>query len=81
MATNPGSHHKRTKHVDITHHFIQEQVEEGKIRLLDIDTKENVADIFTKALPRDRHEYLVSKLQLVPLPVSLAAVGTLSEGE
>jgi hypothetical protein len=81
VATNPGSHHKRTKHVAITHHFIQEQVEEGKIRLLDIDTKENVADIFTKALPRERHEYLVSKLHLVPLPVSLAAVGTLSEGE
>ena len=81
VAKNPGSHHPRTKHVDITYHFIQEHVEEGRVRLLDIDTKDNVADLFTKALARDRHQDLVQRLQLLPLPASLNNNGTLSVGE
>ncbi|KNZ71374.1 Copia protein [Termitomyces sp. J132] len=43
--------HSRVKHVDIKYHFLQEQVTLNKIALRYINTKDNVADVFTKALP------------------------------
>lgn len=41
---------KRLKHVDIRYHFIKEQIRKGKIQLKYLETKEQVADMFTKAL-------------------------------
>ncbi|KAK9750926.1 hypothetical protein RND81_02G229900 [Saponaria officinalis] len=43
--------HARTKHVDIKHHFIRQLVSDGKVVLKFRGTNEQVADIFTKALP------------------------------
>jgi hypothetical protein len=52
---NP-QHHNRTKHIDVRYHFIRESTKLGLIQLVYISTIEMVADILTKALPRDRHE-------------------------
>jgi hypothetical protein len=43
---------------------VREKVEEGIINTQRVDTKDNLADIFTKALPRPTHEDLVSRLNL-----------------
>ncbi|GKD87852.1 hypothetical protein Tco_1359006 [Tanacetum coccineum] len=43
----------KSKHSDIRHHFIREQVEKGVVELYFIRTEYQLADIFTKALPRD----------------------------
>jgi hypothetical protein len=56
--------HSRTKHINLCYHFIREVVEEGKVKMNYVPTNENIADIFTKALPRTRHEELVAKLGL-----------------
>ena len=40
--------HKRTKHIDIKYHYIRELVENNKIRILYINTKEQLADPLTK---------------------------------
>ena len=40
--------HKRTKHIDIKHHFIRETVQTGKITLSYCPTADMLADIFTK---------------------------------
>ena len=40
----------RTKHYNIKYHFFREQVKDGKIKLYKIDTKKQLADIFTKGL-------------------------------
>ncbi|GJY88270.1 retrovirus-related pol polyprotein from transposon TNT 1-94 [Tanacetum coccineum] len=45
--------HSRSKHIDIRHHFIREQVEKGVVELYFVRTKYQLADIFTKALPRE----------------------------
>nr|GEU74740.1 retrotransposon protein, putative, unclassified [Tanacetum cinerariifolium] len=45
--------HSRSKHIDIRHHFIQEQVEKGIVELYFMTTDYQLADIFTKALPRE----------------------------
>ncbi|GJY90548.1 hypothetical protein Tco_0505744 [Tanacetum coccineum] len=47
-------HHSMSKHIDIRHHFIREQVEKGVVELYFMRTEYHLADIFTKALPRER---------------------------
>nr|GEW54667.1 retrovirus-related Pol polyprotein from transposon TNT 1-94 [Tanacetum cinerariifolium] len=54
--------HSRSKHIDIRYHFIKEQFENGVIELYFINTKYQLADLFTKALGRDRIEFLINKL-------------------
>ena len=56
--------HARTKHIDLRHHFIREAVEEEKIKVTYISTKESVADIFTKVLTRPKFMGFVEKLGL-----------------
>ncbi|GJV63990.1 retrovirus-related pol polyprotein from transposon TNT 1-94 [Tanacetum coccineum] len=46
--------HSRSKHIDIQHHFIPEQVEKGVVELYFVTTDYQLTDIFTKALPRAR---------------------------
>jgi hypothetical protein len=50
--------HSKMKHIPIKYHFLREQVVEQSVKLEYIATKEHVADIFTKPLPRDTFEYL-----------------------
>jgi hypothetical protein len=51
ISKNPMMHSK-TKHIPIKYHFLWEQVAEKNIRVEYVGTKEQVADIFTKLLPR-----------------------------
>ncbi|GKB79036.1 hypothetical protein Tco_0945931 [Tanacetum coccineum] len=54
--------HSRSKHIDIRYHFIKEKVENGVVELYFIRTEYQLADIFTKALCRDRNAFLIDKL-------------------
>ncbi|GJS70590.1 retrovirus-related pol polyprotein from transposon TNT 1-94 [Tanacetum coccineum] len=54
--------HSRSKHIDIRFHFIKEQVENGVVKLYFVNTEYQLADIFTKALGRERIEFLINKL-------------------
>nr|GEZ07515.1 uncharacterized mitochondrial protein AtMg00810-like [Tanacetum cinerariifolium] len=54
--------HSRSKHIDIRYHFIKEQVENRVIELYFVNTQYQLADLFTKALGRDRIEFLTNKL-------------------
>nr|GEX11600.1 retrotransposon protein, putative, unclassified [Tanacetum cinerariifolium] len=54
--------HSRSKHIDIRHHFIREQVERRVVELYFVTTDYQLADIFTKALPRERFEFLLPRL-------------------
>nr|GEU47229.1 retrovirus-related Pol polyprotein from transposon TNT 1-94 [Tanacetum cinerariifolium] len=44
-----------SKHIDIRHHYIREQVKSGAVELYFVSTDYQLADIFTKALPRQRY--------------------------
>nr|GEU67322.1 hypothetical protein [Tanacetum cinerariifolium] len=54
--------HSRSKHIDIKYHFIKEHVENGVIELYFVNTEYQLTDIFTKALGRERIEFLINKL-------------------
>ncbi|KAI5336241.1 hypothetical protein L3X38_015508 [Prunus dulcis] len=57
MAKNPVFH-QRSKHIKRKFHFIREAIQEEVIELLYCKGEEQIADIFTKALPKDRFNYL-----------------------
>jgi hypothetical protein len=49
MADNPVEH-SRTKHIAIRYHFLRDHQQKGDIEIAYINTKEQLADIFTKPL-------------------------------
>ncbi len=57
LAKNP-KYHSRTKHIDICHHFIRERVMSNEIKVMYCNTKNMIADIMTKALPKPSFEKL-----------------------
>nr|GFA31029.1 copia protein [Tanacetum cinerariifolium] len=54
--------HSRSKDIDIRYHFIKEHVENVVIELYFVNMEYQLADIFTKALGRERIEFLIHKL-------------------
>ena len=43
----------KTKHIAIKYHYVRELVEDKKVKMEYIHSKEHIADIFTKELPKD----------------------------
>nr|GEY14465.1 retrovirus-related Pol polyprotein from transposon TNT 1-94 [Tanacetum cinerariifolium] len=61
ISCNPVQH-SRTKHITVRFYFIKEYVEKGTIELYFVKTDYQLADIFTKALPTYRFNYLIRRL-------------------
>jgi hypothetical protein len=59
-----NTEHSRTKHIDIRHHFVRDHLNEGNIDIVYVHTNDNLADLFTKALPEDKHGVLAHSLGL-----------------
>ena len=51
IAENASSM-RRSKHIDIRHHFLREHVDNGTIVVKPVGTKEQLADVMTKILGR-----------------------------
>lgn len=66
ISKNPMMHTK-TKHITIKFHYARELVQDKEVKMEYVNTKEKFFDIFTKALPKDAHEYLRGKLGVIPL--------------
>ena len=64
LAQNP-EFHRRTKHISIKHFFIREKLTEGKLKVQQISTEHQVADIMTKPLPKTRLKILSMKMGLI----------------
>nr|GEW98810.1 copia protein [Tanacetum cinerariifolium] len=74
ISCNPVQH-SRTKHIDVRYHFIKEKVEKCIVELLFVRTEYQLADLFTKALPVERFQYLVRRLGMRCLtPAELEAL-------
>ncbi|GJS92885.1 putative ribonuclease H-like domain-containing protein [Tanacetum coccineum] len=64
ISYNPVQHSK-AKHIDIRYHFIKEHVERGTVEIYFVGTEYQLADLFTKALPKERFEYLVHRIVII----------------
>ena len=72
---NDKNHH-RTKHIDVRHHFIKDQVKCGNITFQYIPSSENIANLFTKSLSWEKICQFTTELQL-----QLTTEGILDQGE
>ncbi|GJR54770.1 hypothetical protein Tco_1405291 [Tanacetum coccineum] len=61
ISYNPVQY-SRIKHTAVRYHFIKEHVEKGTIEMYFVKTDYQLANLFTKALPVDRFNYLVRRL-------------------
>ncbi|GJT20002.1 hypothetical protein Tco_0878708 [Tanacetum coccineum] len=71
--------HSRAKHIDVRYHFIKEQLENRIVELYFVRTKYQLADIFTKPLPRERFNFLIEKLGMRSMSPKM--LKRLTEGE
>jgi Reverse transcriptase (RNA-dependent DNA polymerase) len=58
VLTGDPSFHSRVKHIDVKYHYIRELVENGTLDVRYVNTKLNVADVFTKALAPKPFAYM-----------------------
>jgi hypothetical protein len=66
MSRNPVNH-KRTKHIKLDIHFVREKVALSELRVMQIPSAQQFADVFTKGLPTSmfneiRHSLCVQEL-------------------
>ncbi|XP_071687318.1 uncharacterized mitochondrial protein AtMg00810-like [Rutidosis leptorrhynchoides] len=71
LSGNPVQH-QRTKHIELDIHFVREQVAKGQVRVLHVPTRYQIADIFTKDLPRLLFTEFRSSLRIGKLDASTA---------
>ena len=64
ISRNPVMHSK-TRHIPIKYHFLRDQVPKKVVKLEYIDTREQIADIFTKPLPKEAYEHIRHKLGVI----------------
>ncbi|GJX33658.1 copia protein [Tanacetum coccineum] len=57
LSKNPVQH-SRTKHIEIRHHFLHDNVQKGHILIEKVPSTDNIADILTKPLKRESFNYL-----------------------
>ncbi|CAH9089323.1 unnamed protein product [Cuscuta europaea] len=57
--------HSRMKHVAIDFHFVRQRVQRGLLRVLRIPSHDQLADILTKPLSRQRFVFLRDKLRIL----------------
>jgi histone deacetylase 1/2 len=63
--------HARNKHVEVEYHYMREKIVNKELQVSFVSTTDQLADIFTKGVPAPRFQFLVSKLTVLPRPVSL----------
>ncbi|XP_022003737.1 uncharacterized mitochondrial protein AtMg00810-like [Helianthus annuus] len=70
LSGNPVQH-QRTKYIELDIHFVPEQVQRGLIRVHHVSFRHQIADIFTKGLPRNLLKISVPVLASVNLLLRL----------
>jgi transposase InsO family protein len=62
--TRNSRDHGKVKHIDIRHHYIRDLIKSNAILIEQVSSVENLADLFTKPLPRDHHHRFLMALHI-----------------
>jgi hypothetical protein len=73
LSGNPVQH-QHTKHIEMDIHFVREKVACGQARVLHVPSRLQIADIFTKGLPRVLFDNFRTSLSVCEPPASIAGV-------
>jgi len=65
LSKNPIMH-SHAKHIEIKHHFIRDHIQKGTVELQFISIEDQLADLFTKSLTKDKLISLREKLGMFP---------------
>nr|GFB51775.1 hypothetical protein [Tanacetum cinerariifolium] len=57
---------KEARHFQRKYHYIREVIQEREITLKKVHTNDNVADLFTKTMPYDKHYEHAMAIKIVP---------------
>jgi len=67
VSTGGDRPHKLLKHMQIHYHYAQDLETEGEISVIYVPNKDNLADQFTKSLPKDQFKLQSSAPGLYPM--------------
>ena len=65
--------HSRSKHLEIDFHFVQDKVTTNAMHVCYLSSKDQIADIHTKSLPKRQFCHLRSRLSVHSHPIQLKA--------
>jgi len=64
LTKNPVQH-SRTKHTEIRHHFIRDHIMNGDCKIQFVDSENQLANLFTKPLNKERFNFLKNELGII----------------
>lgn len=59
-----GSFTKNSKHIEVHYHYVHESIKENMINVVKVNSDDNIADIFTKSLCKEKFERFRTMLNL-----------------
>jgi len=71
LFVNNPVYHVRTKHIEVHYHFIRKKIIAKEIDLIDVSTKDQVTNIFTKALRINKLKRFKKMLGVLEVDLSL----------
>jgi len=77
LSKNP-EFHRRSKHFDVEVHYVGELQEKGEIEVCEVDTKNQLAAIFTKPL---KSENFIRLREMIGIPIRVGRKPIEIEGE
>lgn len=63
LCSNPVLH-SRMKHISLDYHFVREQVQDKRLQVSHVSTKDQLADILTKPLAAGKFNDITSKIKV-----------------